>query len=63
MNVCAEPYQVAVMQGQDGQIDGSRYNAGYGPSNTSASAARYVDSVHEARRVEKPHVKSRFHVS
>lgn len=38
------------MQGQDGQAEGSRYNAGYGAPSSSASAARYVHAsiVHEA---------------
>ena len=50
---------VAVMQGQDGQTEGSRYNAGYGASSSSAGAARYVhaSSVHEARLLP-PHPAS-----
>lgn len=53
----------AVMQGQDGQAEGSRYNAGYGASSISASAARYVYAsvVHEARLLP-PHPVSLLHV-
>ena len=56
MYTCTSCYLSAVMQGQDGQAEGSRYNAGYGASSSTASAARYVHAsvVHEARLVP-PH--------
>lgn len=52
----------AVLQGQDGQAEGSKYNAGYGASSSTASAARYVHAsiVHEARLVLLPQYHYRF---